>query len=459
MPRIWALRRIICGRTAKFALAVSSTALALAFAPSDARCRVDTGRKSSSLSAAQAERLSAFVAKACSDGRSIAVITSGGTTVPLEKRTVRFIANFSTGSRGAALAEALLAQGYAVMFVHRNGSCLPFVHAAHEAIDSAVGASGERECGSELLMRAEATTLRTLAALSQYSSSGRLCTVPFTSVHEYLMVLRDVAETVEQGCAGRHGASARRPMIILAAAVSDFFIPESELTEHKIQSRNQGEGGLELRLTPVPKLLGDLRHNWAPSSFLVSFKLETDPDLLLGKAASAVRSYGVHAVVANLLATRYSEVRLLLPEDGSAAATGVGAGAAEVSASPVRAAPVAMPSEVTRSVSHVRSRDLVAVPDDSGSRSAGSAPNALSKPVDGAAAGTSAAGTSSSPTAYSIVTLRSDGASKAAHAGGADVRLHGDSYATPALEVALASELARLHALAEERSAGLQRLA
>ena len=31
----------------------------------------------------------------------IALVTSGGTTVPLEKRTVRFIDNFSTGGRGA----------------------------------------------------------------------------------------------------------------------------------------------------------------------------------------------------------------------------------------------------------------------------------------------------------------------------------------------------------------------
>ena len=33
------------------------------------------------------------------------VITSGGTTVPLEKNTVRFIDNFSTGTRGATSAE------------------------------------------------------------------------------------------------------------------------------------------------------------------------------------------------------------------------------------------------------------------------------------------------------------------------------------------------------------------
>lgn len=35
----------------------------------------------------------------------IICITSGGTSVPLEKNTVRMIENFSTGSRGAISAE------------------------------------------------------------------------------------------------------------------------------------------------------------------------------------------------------------------------------------------------------------------------------------------------------------------------------------------------------------------
>jgi hypothetical protein len=41
-------------------------------------------------------------------GRPVVVITSGGTTVPLERRCVRFIDNFSSGSRGAKSAERFL---------------------------------------------------------------------------------------------------------------------------------------------------------------------------------------------------------------------------------------------------------------------------------------------------------------------------------------------------------------
>ena len=41
--------------------------------------------------------------------RPLVLITSGGTTVPLEAKTVRFIDNFSSGSRGADFGVVLTA--------------------------------------------------------------------------------------------------------------------------------------------------------------------------------------------------------------------------------------------------------------------------------------------------------------------------------------------------------------
>lgn len=38
-------------------------------------------------------------------GQEIVLVTSGGTAVPLEKQTVRFLDNFSTGNRGALSSE------------------------------------------------------------------------------------------------------------------------------------------------------------------------------------------------------------------------------------------------------------------------------------------------------------------------------------------------------------------
>lgn len=38
-------------------------------------------------------------------GRRVVLVTSGGTTVPLERQMVRFLDNFSAGRRGAVSAE------------------------------------------------------------------------------------------------------------------------------------------------------------------------------------------------------------------------------------------------------------------------------------------------------------------------------------------------------------------
>ncbi|KAJ1549768.1 Phosphopantothenate--cysteine ligase cab2, partial [Nowakowskiella sp. JEL0078] len=48
------------------------------------------------------------------------------TTVPLENQTVRFIDNFSAGTRGATSAEYFIEAGYAVIFLHRQFSLEPY---------------------------------------------------------------------------------------------------------------------------------------------------------------------------------------------------------------------------------------------------------------------------------------------------------------------------------------------
>lgn len=59
----------------------------------------------------------------------IVLVTSGGTSVPLEKNTVRSIENFSTGTRGAISVEHFLmnCDRVNVIYFHRNGCKRPFV--------------------------------------------------------------------------------------------------------------------------------------------------------------------------------------------------------------------------------------------------------------------------------------------------------------------------------------------
>jgi phosphopantothenate-cysteine ligase len=290
-------------------------------------------------------RIAAFVSAQVAAGNRIALVTSGGTTVPLERNTVRFIDNFSTGNRGAATAEALLEEGYGVIFLHRAHSVFPFTRKLLPPSISAedflyLMSEGDGD-GAEVLKQ----------ATDKYNAcDGRLLSVPFTTVTDYLELLRDASCALE--------AAGPKAMLVLAAAVSDFYVPEADMPEHKIQSTSDGTNGVQtpmakgeepnaeatseiatpapatpaaadglaLNLQPVPKVLGAIkrgsgsRQPWSPKAFVASFKLETDASILRAKAAGAIAKYGVNLVVANLLQTYKKEVTLVEADTEAAAA-------------------------------------------------------------------------------------------------------------------------------------------
>lgn len=90
--------------------------------------------------------------------------------------------------------------------------------------------------------------------------------------------------------------------------MSDFLVEKP--VEHKIQSG----GKLDLQLQPTPKKLGKVKE-WNPSTFLVSFKLETDSSILEKKAKDSLSNYGVDAVVANELKSRRTHVTVYHAKD------------------------------------------------------------------------------------------------------------------------------------------------
>ena len=59
-----------------------------------------------------------------------------------------------------------------------------------------------------------------------------------------------------------------------------------------------------------------LVRQWAKKCLVVSFKLETDPDILLSKSKAALDKYGHDLVIGNILETRKKEV-VFMYKDGS----------------------------------------------------------------------------------------------------------------------------------------------
>ncbi|KAF3337626.1 phosphopantothenate--cysteine ligase 2 [Carex littledalei] len=228
--------------------------------------------------------------------RSIVCVTSGGTTVPLEQRCVRYIDNFSSGYRGAASTEYFVKVGYAVIFVHRRGSYQPYCRYLPE--DSFLDfVQLDEESNIQVPEDRAAMVKKSIREYHKAVGEGLLLKLPFTTIFEYLQILQLVATSIN--CFGCHS------MFYLAAAVSDFYVPWESMAEHKIQSAS---GPLDMRLNQVPKMLSVLRKEWAPAAFCVSFKLETDPDILIQKADAALKRYGMNVVAANLLANYKEEV-------------------------------------------------------------------------------------------------------------------------------------------------------
>ena len=60
--------------------------------------------------------------------KRVILVTSGGTTIPFEKNTVRFIDNFSQGTRGSASTEYFLSDKQcSVIFLYRATTLRPFM--------------------------------------------------------------------------------------------------------------------------------------------------------------------------------------------------------------------------------------------------------------------------------------------------------------------------------------------
>jgi phosphopantothenate---cysteine ligase (ATP) len=261
--------------------------------------------------------------------RPICLVSSGGTAVDLELNAVRCLDNFSTGLRGAISVEEFLRRGYAVIHLQREGSTSPYARVLNQQLglkqsnysltteclgklfvntgevdeDDLLQSvlSEEKESGKanddknvpdadlmEIKLHRtiinSSTIRKALKERSDVLREGRLITISFRTVEEYLAKL--------QICAVALSTLRSLATFYLAAAVSDFYVPFDDKAIHKIQS-GSSESGLMLQLKPVPKVLGMLQRSWAPDAFLVSFKLETDVDILTRSQYVRLRSMDV----------------------------------------------------------------------------------------------------------------------------------------------------------------------
>jgi phosphopantothenate-cysteine ligase len=161
------------------------------------------------------------------EGRNVVLVTSGGTTVPLELNVVRFLDNFSAGTRGATSAEYFLKGGYAVIFMHRQFSLQPFSrhysHSTHPFLDFLDIETPDTERSTPRISvtpNEHDALLDVLTAYKKVHALGLLHTLTFVTVDDYLWLLRAVSKEMS--------VLKRRALFYLAAAVSDFFSAQTK---------------------------------------------------------------------------------------------------------------------------------------------------------------------------------------------------------------------------------------
>jgi len=234
--------------------------------------------------------------------KNLVLVTSGGTTIPLETNTVRFVDNFSAGTRGSVSAEYFLKAGYGVIFLHRDKTLQPF--SRNFSSSQMLECLQLTQSGEGLTVSGESLhkLLPIVRDRNKYRES--LLEISFTTLSDYLWLLRSASRLLSQ-----HGKSS---LLYLAAAVSDFYIPADHLPTHKIQS---SDGPPPINLQLVPKMLRPLVSLWTQSCYVVSFKLETDPSILVRKSRKALETYGHNLVIGNILSTRKKHVMIVTKEE------------------------------------------------------------------------------------------------------------------------------------------------
>ena len=134
--------------------------------------------------------------------------------------------------------------GYSVIFLHRSGSLKPFLHHFSQHFGHHLD---DLELKNDLLSFKANTEYKNI--YEEYEKlKHNLLLVEFFSVSDYLSSLLSISSILRP--------IGKNSLLYLAAAVSDFYLPQDLMSEHKIQS---GQGDLNLSLKPVPKMIKYLK--------------------------------------------------------------------------------------------------------------------------------------------------------------------------------------------------------
>jgi phosphopantothenate-cysteine ligase len=170
-------------------------------------------------------------------------ITSGGTVVSLSTDSIPYLDNFSSGERGSNSVEYFLSKGYVVIFLHRQSSKYPFQRSFRKHFGGSIDdklvskiyhcQSDEEDDIQQLVFDTDNLSsiekeliLLESKIIRNISNYKYFLSVTFVTVNEYLELLEYTAKAM--------AFFGPRACFYLAAAVSDFYLPNQEVSTLRI---------------------------------------------------------------------------------------------------------------------------------------------------------------------------------------------------------------------------------
>ncbi|GLD93098.1 hypothetical protein PINS_up001690 [Pythium insidiosum] len=250
--------------------------------------------------------------------RGIALVTSGATAVPLDPAVHTFVDQSSQVQeyQGPACAEYLLHLGYAVIFVHREDSQQPFTRHFRKYIQNGAFLEMLHLQNDQIVLDVDQNQRSRFANIVHHyrDSKDRLLNVSFTSVQQYLHLLRLSTKAIN--------AAKSRAIVILAASVMEFYVPVQQNRSPTSSQRRNGE--FSVNFVRVPNLIRKIRKKWCPKAFVVTFKHHLKDNEMIEQAHEDLEKWGVDVVAGTnrheyphqiLLVSAQEESIVSCPED------------------------------------------------------------------------------------------------------------------------------------------------
>lgn len=214
----------------------------------------------------------------------LVLITSGCPSITLDNDEVLSLHKRPIWD-GSVFAEAFLAKGYRVIYLHHVKEPMPFSrslhdHIAHTSLMENFITSGRKAqlSGSVAVQMQYASAVKCFKEATERCHLLNIC---YDSIEDYMYLMRQ--------CSQHMAPLGNQVIWLLATDLPPYYVPRKTLTLSKSTST--------IKLEPTPQLLPNIRTLWAPKGLVVYVNQGTNDDHIHQESKAMVEKYDVDIVI------------------------------------------------------------------------------------------------------------------------------------------------------------------